>query len=221
MDEKEKRDPALDRAMEIFKGRDGITVSAIMRECKVGYNHAAEIFDRLEEMGYSVTLERSDPESDKFLRDFMKIFFGRNSAEIGFDHVKGAARKCSREEIGKLLADTPRKREDMTVSLGEYSAFGSGVRVFIDCGKDIAYRRVSSRGDDSYYLLSIDIPKFVQRLSEITASWEHEMVDESILDGICYHVTVSKDGETTDEYQGQNKFPDNYLEFKALLRSLD
>ena len=172
------------------------------------------------EMGYSVGGTKED---DAVLAEILNGWLARidrRDEENSPYPIKAPAQKCSAEEIKKILAEAPQKRENMTVSLGEYSAFGFGTRVYIDYGKDIAYKRVDSRTDDSYYLLSMDIPDFVRRLEEIVSSWEHEMDDYGILDGMCYHVSIQKEGADAVEYRGQNKFPENYREFRALLRSL-
>lgn len=220
MDERAERDPALDQAIEMFKENEEITIPRIMRKCGISYNHAYKILEQMMDMGYPVSdTRRYDAACAEFLNGLIAKICGRDEVKCSFQ-VKAPARKYSREEIKKVLAEAPQKREDLTISLGEYSAFGVGIRVYIDYGKDIAYKRVSSHTEDSYYLLSMDIPEFVRRLKAIVSSWEHEMVDERILDGLVYHVTFYKNGEKETEYRGQNKFPENYREFRALLRSL-
>lgn len=124
------------------------------------------------------------------------------------------------KKIQKLLDDTPRKREDLTVSLGEFSPFGPGIRVFIDYGRDIAYKRVSERDkEDTYTMLTEDIPSLVGRIRAIVSSWEHKMINENVFDGLHYHVTFCKDG-VKETYRGENRFPANYREFRNLLYSL-
>ncbi len=223
MAEGEERDPVLDQAVEIFKGKGEITIASIMQKCCISFFRAQNVYQQMKDLGYPVDgTKREDAARAQILRELMDQMFGRNGGgEKSRFQVSAPARKCSQEEIDRILADAPQKREDMTVSLGEYAAFGYGIRVFIDYGKDIAYKRVNSENGVSYSLLSMDIPNFVRRLKEIVSSWEHEMVDHRILDGMCYHVSIQKKGEDAIEYRGQNKFPENYREFSVLLRALD
>ena len=132
------------------------------------------------------------------------------------------ARECLWEEIERLLEDTPRTREELTVSAEECSAFGPGVFVYADCGRDVAYKRVLTRdGKKFFYLLSMDIPDFVRRLKKIVSSWGPVMVNPRILDGLCYRVSVCRRGEPPLEYRGRNRFPKNYEEFRSLLGALE
>ena len=118
-----------------------------------------------------------------------------------------------------MIAAAPQKREDLTISLGAYSTFGAGVRLYIDYGKDIAYKRENSENGVTVSLLTDDIPALVHRIREIVSSWEHEMVNNNILDGMSYHVTFYKNGIKEADYQGQNKFPNNFADFINLLWS--
>lgn len=204
----------------MLKEDEKITISSIMQKCCVSYIQACKILAQMLDMGYSVGGTKEDNAVFAEILNGWLARIGRGDEGNSPYPIKAPAQKCSEEGIKKILAEAPQKREDMIVSLGEYSAFGFGTRVYIDYGKDIAYKRVNSPADDSYYLLSIDIPDFVRRLKEIVSSWEHEMVNHRILDGMCYHVSIQKKGEDAIEYRGQNKFPENYREFRALLRSL-
>ena len=212
--------PLYIKALAIAIQTGSVSVSLVQRKCGVGYNHAGKIVEWMESMGYITPFDGK--KARKVLiteEEFIERFGPLDKAESPVQDDAPAGLRTE-EEIKKMIKDAPQKREDLTISLGEYSAFGFGIRVYIDYGKDIAYKRVSSPTEDSYYILSMDIPEFVRRLKEIVSSWEHEMVDERILDGLEYHVTFYKNGEKETEYRGQNKFPENYREFRALLRSL-
>lgn len=213
--------PLYIKALAIVIRSKSASISLVQRKCAVGYNHAGKIVEWMESMGFITPFDGK--KARKVLiteEEFIERFGSLDKAE---DPVQDDAPAWLRteQEIKKMIKDAPEKREDMTVSLGEYSAFGYGIRVYIDYGKDIAYKRVDSGNGVSYSLLSIDIPDFVGRLKEIVSSWEHEMADERILDGMEYHVTFYKNGEKETEYRGRNQFPDNYRDFKALLRSTD
>ena len=65
-------------------------------------------------------------------------------------------------------------------------------------------------------VIDIDTKDFVKRLQFIVASWELNMIDNSIIDGERYSVTMVLDDKVR-EYVGINKFPLNYGQFKDLV----
>lgn len=62
----------------------------------------------------------------------------------------------------------------------------------------------------------LKIKPFVSNLTRIVSSWESEMKNDSIKDGISYFVHIKKDGKVYN-FDGENKFPDNFDEFILLL----
>lgn len=124
----------------------------------------------------------------------------------------------TKKEIQKKIKKAPQVRENMIISLGVYSPLapiGSGLMICVDYGKDIAYR--SSEEPREYELLEVDIPAFTQKILEIVKSWEPEMINPRILDGIRYYVEIFRDGKIERSYFGQNKFPPNFDNFCELI----
>ncbi len=62
----------------------------------------------------------------------------------------------------------------------------------------------------------LNIKPFVSDLTSIVSSWQNEMKDDSIKDGISYFVHIKKDGKVY-KFEGLNKFPNNFDEFMFLL----
>ena len=52
----------------------------------------------------------------------------------------------------------------------------------------------------------MDVRGFMDKLATIVSSWEEVMINNSILDGISYHVYLQRNGELK-KYVGRNKFP--------------
>ena len=121
-------------------------------------------------------------------------------------------RKYNRK-IHEIIETTPLIREDIRIEVSIMPTWGKGLWLYIDYGKDIAYR--CSRVD-AEELVKIDIPGFTKTLFAIVSSWQEEMVNKFILDGTSYSVKINKDGKEFKFY-GQNEFPDNFDEFMYLL----
>lgn len=66
--------------------------------------------------------------------------------------------------------------------------------------------------------IELDIPKFASKLLTIVSSWEEKMVNYFIIDGESYTVKIEKDGKVYN-YEGRNKFPQNYRDFTTLLKN--
>ena len=64
--------------------------------------------------------------------------------------------------------------------------------------------------------INLDVRNFMNKICEITSSWEEKMINENILDGLSYFVYIQKDGKIK-KYEGQNKFPKNFSQFIILL----
>ena len=64
--------------------------------------------------------------------------------------------------------------------------------------------------------LNLEIKPFVRDLTRIVSSWQNEMKESSVQDGISYFVHIKKDGKIY-KFDGLNKFPDNFDEFILLL----
>lgn len=65
--------------------------------------------------------------------------------------------------------------------------------------------------------LNMDVKAFASSLLSVVSSWEHEMVDPTILDGLSYFVRIQNDDGKVVSYSGQNKFPQNFQVFTKLL----
>lgn len=65
----------------------------------------------------------------------------------------------------------------------------------------------------------VDIDKFVMKLQVIIASWDLEMIDNTIVDGTWYEIDM-KLGNKTRKYVGKNAFPLNYDEFISLINEV-
>lgn len=214
-------DPVYLKALSIVVQTRQASVSLIQRKCGIRYNHAGKIIEWMECMGYISPFDGKSQRKvyltkKEYVERFGPLIGEKNSDEEGLSAWEREERK-----IQEMIAEAPQQREDLTISLGGYSAFGSGVRIYIDYGKDIAYKREDSKHGVTVSLLSANIPALVDRVREIVSSWEHEMVNENILDGMSYHVVFYKNGKKETEYQGRNKFPNNFADFIALLWSSD
>ena len=117
-------------------------------------------------------------------------------------------------KIHEIIETAPLIREDIKIEVSIMPTWGKGLWLYIDYGKDIAYR--SSREDDEE-LVKINIPSFTRALFAIVSSWKEEMINKSISDGLSYRVKISKNGKEFKFY-GQNEFPDNFDEFMYLLQ---
>lgn len=212
-------DPVYLKALSIVVQTRQASVSLIQRKCGIRYNHAGKIIEWMECMGYISPFDGKRQREVYLTKKEYIERFGPLNGEM--DHAAENLSAWEREErkIKDMIAAAPQKREDLTISLGAYSTFGAGVRLYIDYGKDIAYKRENSENGVTVSLLTDDIPALVHRIREIVSSWEHEMVNNNILDGMSYHVTFYKNGIKEADYQGQNKFPNNFADFINLLWS--
>ena len=68
--------------------------------------------------------------------------------------------------------------------------------------------------------IALDVDLFANRLLKIVSSWENKMINNFILDGISYSVTIDNNGVET-KYEGKNKFPKNFQEFTELLEDYE
>lgn len=64
--------------------------------------------------------------------------------------------------------------------------------------------------------ISIDTNNFANNLISIISSWKNEMINDSIIDGEHYSITI-KENNVTTKYIGRNSFPPNYSTFKNLI----
>ena len=63
---------------------------------------------------------------------------------------------------------------------------------------------------------NIDIEDFTRRLFVIVASWDEEMINDSILDAESYSVVIHKDDKKFS-FEGRGKYPENYNKFIELV----
>ena len=98
------------------------------------------------------------------------------------------------------------KIEDTKIVLGIRSANNS-----FELKIDYATQKAILNGEN----FNMNIKPFVSKLMCIVSSWEKEMKTPS-MDGISYYVHIKKDGKTYN-FDGLNKFPDNFDEFLYLL----
>ena len=68
--------------------------------------------------------------------------------------------------------------------------------------------------------ISLDVDGFARKLLPIVSSWEHKMINNFILDGLSYSVTIIDNGKES-KYEGKNKFPKNFNEFTGLLEDYE
>ena len=66
---------------------------------------------------------------------------------------------------------------------------------------------------------NVNIDEFVMRLQAIVASWDFEMMDNSVADGSWYEINM-KVGNKTRKYVGKNAFPTNYVDFIDLINEV-
>ncbi len=66
--------------------------------------------------------------------------------------------------------------------------------------------------------IKLDIPYFVSKLVAIVSSWKSKMINDFIVDGEIYLVKIENEGKIYT-FEGRNKFPENYREFKKLLKN--
>ena len=64
--------------------------------------------------------------------------------------------------------------------------------------------------------VDVDIRSFKHRLFEIVNLWDEEMINDNILDGISYSVSIQIHGKLIS-YHGRNKFPVNFKKFQRLI----
>ena len=87
------------------------------------------------------------------------------------------------------------------------------LREFIDIRLDTDTGRFLVNGVKTNH----DPKKFLSSLQLIVASWQTEMIDDSIIDGESYSVTMVLNDQVR-EYIGRNSFPLNYSKFKSLIK---
>ena len=61
---------------------------------------------------------------------------------------------------------------------------------------------------------NVDTISFLHKLQSIIASWKYSYVNNSVVDGETYSITMTK-GDKSRKYIGINSFP--YSEFKSLI----
>ena len=64
--------------------------------------------------------------------------------------------------------------------------------------------------------IELNIPEFASKLLTIVSSWDSEMINHNILDGVEYRLKIEKDNKIY-QYIGRNKFPNNFHDFLKLL----
>jgi len=65
----------------------------------------------------------------------------------------------------------------------------------------------------------INVDNFMFHLKNIVRNWEEEYINQSILDGLSFSVTLTKDGRKFTS-RGRNKFPDNFSCFLRLIEEV-
>lgn len=63
---------------------------------------------------------------------------------------------------------------------------------------------------------NVNVDSFVFRLKKIVEEWDEFMIDDSIMDGLSYSVSISENG-SKKTYEGRNKFPNNFFSFISLM----
>lgn len=79
---------------------------------------------------------------------------------------------------------------------------------------NLDYKTASAKLNEKPF--EMDVRPFMEKVLKIVADWPENLADNSILDGLAYHVYVQKDAQIK-KYQGKNKFPSNFFEFIKLL----
>ena len=104
----------------------------------------------------------------------------------------------------------------ISVSYGGF--LGRGIYLKIDCVTGQA-TLTTSDGENFMDPIELDVQQFTRELCEIVSIWETKMVNNGILDGIFYYVSIECQDGAVYEYTGRNAFPSNFDCFLSLLRS--
>ena len=65
----------------------------------------------------------------------------------------------------------------------------------------------------------LDAKTFAARLISLTYLWPEKLINNDINDGESYSIKIKNNGVLTEKI-GVNKFPDNYILFKALINEV-
>ena len=67
---------------------------------------------------------------------------------------------------------------------------------------------------------TLNCQEFIARILNIVAIWKPQMINKDIIDGLSYKVEVLN-GDKTYKFDGQNCFPDNFIEFENVIKEIE